>query len=83
MILKGLLTAASLYVALCVGLYFYQTRLIFKPTTLLSETPADQQLDYEEVWIGPNGEAAAPGQGLHGWWDYGSEGVSSSGHCGW
>ena len=68
MILKGLLAAAGVYVALCVALYFYQTRLIFKPTTLLSETPAEQLLAYEEVWIGSSGEAADTEQGLHGWW---------------
>lgn len=68
---KGLLTlmmaAVSVYGALCMGIYFYQTRLIFKPTPQLTQTPADQQLSYEEVWIAPDG-TASPGQGLHGWW---------------
>ncbi|MEM9482842.1 MAG: alpha/beta hydrolase [Cyanobacteria bacterium P01_F01_bin.116] len=68
---KGLLAVAiavaSIYGAICMGLYFYQTKLIFKPTALLTETPADQQLDYEEVWIDAEGKAA-PGRGLHGWW---------------
>ncbi|MEO0396824.1 MAG: alpha/beta hydrolase [Cyanobacteria bacterium P01_A01_bin.137] len=68
---KGLLAVAAaivgIYGAFCFGLYAYQARLIFKPTALLTETPADQQLDHEEVWIGPDGKAA-PGRGLHGWW---------------
>lgn len=68
---KGLLAlvvaATSVYSALCLGLYFYQTRLIFKPTFLLTQTPADYQLASEEVWIDASGKAA-PGEGLHGWW---------------
>ena len=68
---KGLMvlaaSAASLYSVICVGLYLYQTRLIFKPTSTLSLTPADHQLDYEEVWFDAQGEVA-PGDGLHGWW---------------
>lgn len=68
---KGLLAVAiataSVYGALCAALYFRQAQLIFKPTSLLTETPADQLLAYEEVWIDSEGKAA-PGQGLHGWW---------------
>ncbi|WP_200867448.1 alpha/beta hydrolase [Leptolyngbya sp. Heron Island J] len=55
------------------ALYFYQTRLIFKPTLQLTQTPEEQQLDYEEVWISPEGKAS-PGQGLHGWWLPGLQG---------
>ncbi|MEM8613478.1 MAG: alpha/beta fold hydrolase, partial [Cyanobacteria bacterium P01_H01_bin.105] len=69
---KGLLTlavaAAGVYGVLCVGLFFYQTKLIFKPTNLLTQTPAAQQLDYSDVWIGADGMHVASGQGLHGWW---------------
>ena len=59
--------AVSMYGALCIGLYFYQTRLIFKPTPLLTQTPEDHQIAYEEVWISSEGKAS-PGEGLHGWW---------------
>ncbi|MEA5463583.1 alpha/beta hydrolase [Leptothoe sp. PORK10 BA2] len=69
---KGLLGLASaaglLYGVLCGVLYGYQTKLIFKPTDLITETPADQQLAHEEVWIGLDGTAVPPHQGLHGWW---------------
>ncbi|MGD1951682.1 MAG: alpha/beta hydrolase [Leptolyngbyaceae cyanobacterium] len=68
---KELLTlagsGAGLYAALCVGLYFYQTRLIFKPTPLITQTPDDYQIAYEEVWISQAGKAS-PGEGLHAWW---------------
>lgn len=71
MIYRGLIgltiASVSVYGALCMTLYFYQTRLIFKPTSQLTQTPAEQQLDYQEVWISPDGKAS-PGQGLHGWW---------------
>ncbi|MGD1853323.1 MAG: alpha/beta hydrolase [Leptolyngbyaceae cyanobacterium] len=71
-IYKGLLALAlSLvggYGAICVGLYFYQTRLIFKPTALLTQTPADRQIAYEDVWIDRQGQTAPAGKGLHGWW---------------
>lgn len=71
MVYKGFLAltlaTASVYGALCVGLYFYQTKLIFKPTALLNQTPADQQLEFEDVWISPEGQPS-PGRGLHGWW---------------
>ena len=70
-VFKGLLTvatvAASIYSAICVGLYFFQTKLIFKPTAVLTQTPEERQLDYQEVWIDAAGKAA-PGRGLHGWW---------------
>ena len=69
---KGLLgllgAAACVYGAICGLLYVYQTQLIFKPDAFMAETPADQQLDYGEVWIGLDGREAAPQQGLHGWW---------------
>lgn len=72
---KGFLVLAlaltSAYGALCVGLYFYQTKLIFKPTSLLLQTPTDHQLDYEDVWIDLSGQAssqASSDQTLHGWW---------------
>ncbi|MEM9483379.1 MAG: alpha/beta hydrolase [Cyanobacteria bacterium P01_F01_bin.116] len=58
---------ASLYGAMCMGLYLYQTKLIFKPTSILTETPADRQLEYEDVWFDAQGDVA-PGEGIHGWW---------------
>lgn len=59
---------AMLYGAICVGLYCWQTRLIFKPTSLLTSTPEEQQLEYEDVWISLDGKESPGQQGLHGWW---------------
>ena len=82
MIFKGLLALATavagVYGALCLGLYFYQTKLIFKPTNLLTETPEQRQLDYEDVWIGSVGESVSAGEGLHGWWLPGLSGTLSA-----
>ena len=41
---------------------FGQTRLIFYPSPVVSATPADYDLAYEEVWL-----AVARGK-IHGWW---------------
>ncbi len=61
------IVVASIYGGICVGLYFYQTRLIFKPSSLVTLTPAEEQLEYEEVWLSAEGKLS-PGRGLHGWW---------------
>lgn len=60
--------AVGVYGVLCVGLYFFQTRLIFKPTAMFTQTPGDVSVSYEDVWIAPQGSPAAESQGLHGWW---------------
>ncbi len=70
------IAAASVYGAICIGLYFYQTKLIFKPTSLVTPTPVEQQLEHEEVWISREGKATT-GQGLHGWWLPGAQGTLS------
>ena len=59
----GNTTAA--YGAVCLWLYFNQTRLIFKPN---QEVVAAQTADlsgYEDVWITPRSNS--PGK-IHGWW---------------
>ncbi|NEP16283.1 MAG: alpha/beta hydrolase [Leptolyngbya sp. SIO4C1] len=53
---------ASLYLSVCLFLYVYQPRLIFKPDLNLGISPADLQLEYEEIWL-PAGRSQ-----LHGWW---------------
>lgn len=50
------------YLGLCLLLRFGQTRLIFYPSPVVSATPADYDLAYEEVWL-----AVARGK-IHGWW---------------
>jgi predicted alpha/beta-fold hydrolase len=58
----GLLASTS-YAGLCTFLYFYQTRLIFKPDRTLTQMPEQLQLTYEEIWLPVNGDDQ-----LHGWW---------------
>ena len=67
----------GVYGAVCVALYFYQTRLIFKPTLQLTQTPEEQQIAYQDVWISPEGKTSL-GHGLHGWWLPGSSGCLAS-----
>ncbi|MEO0456083.1 MAG: alpha/beta hydrolase [Cyanobacteria bacterium P01_A01_bin.114] len=52
----------SLYLGICIFLYAYQTRIIFKPEPTVDFSPQDLQLDYEEIWL-TVGQAQ-----LHGWW---------------
>ncbi|MEL7353675.1 MAG: alpha/beta hydrolase [Cyanobacteria bacterium P01_A01_bin.116] len=66
--------AALAYGGICVGLYFNQRKLIFKPQQLVLRTPADIGLAYEEVWIPVSsqdnaGQTAGHDVGkLNGWW---------------
>jgi hypothetical protein len=55
--------AVSAYCGLCLYLYAYQTRFIFKPSRDLEQTPEALQLDYEDIWL-PVGAAGE----IHGWW---------------
>ncbi len=55
------------YLGLCLLLRFGQTRLIFYPSPVVSGTPADYDLAYEEVWV-----SVATGK-IHGWWIPASE----------
>ncbi|MCM1984356.1 alpha/beta hydrolase [Lyngbya confervoides] len=64
----GLLTGLGiLYVSACGLVYSQQRQLIFKPSRGVDVTPAQIQLDYEEVWIAvpTDGNEA---QRIHGWW---------------
>lgn len=62
--------AALTYAGICLALYRYQTKLIFRPLPTFLRTPADIGLAYEDVWI-PLTSAAdnthAAGK-LHAWW---------------
>lgn len=60
----GLVIAA--YVAVCLLLYFRQSRLIFFPSATVETTPADLDLPYEEVWL-PVQQTERSEQ-IHGWW---------------
>jgi len=55
---------AIAYGTLCWYFWATQTRLIFFPVEEITRTPADFNLDYEEVWV----QSVEPGVKLHGWW---------------
>ncbi|WP_283762422.1 alpha/beta hydrolase [Roseofilum halophilum] len=55
---------AIAYGSLCWYYWAIQTRLIFFPVEEITRTPADFNLDYEDVWV----ESVEPGVKLHGWW---------------
>ncbi|MEL6602230.1 MAG: alpha/beta fold hydrolase [Cyanobacteria bacterium J06614_10] len=56
--------AALGYVGICLALYSYQAKLIFRPLPHLINTPAEAGVAYEDVWI-PVGKGEDK---LHGWW---------------
>lgn len=58
---------AIAYLAACVYLYLRQKRFIFFPQRTINQTPADLNLDYEDIWLSvePTCEQA---EQLHGWW---------------
>lgn len=62
-VLKRIFFAAvAIYVALCVALYFEQSRFIFVPEREVRFTPKDFGCDFHEVLIGGREDT------LHGWW---------------
>ncbi|SVB41652.1 uncharacterized protein METZ01_LOCUS194506, partial [marine metagenome] len=47
----GLLIGGLVYVGLCLVLYFFQTRLVFHPSSSVSVTPEAVDLVYEDVYL--------------------------------
>ena len=60
-LLWGLGAIALLYFAGCVGLWSYQTRMIFFPEAVVKSTPANVGLAYEDVRL------IVQGDSVHGW----------------
>lgn len=58
--------AVTSYLATCLLLYFWQSRLIFFPSTAIETTPADLEMPYKEVWLPI--EQAGRSERIHGWW---------------
>ena len=54
---------AITYLATCLGLWFWQNRLIFVPAPVISLTPEDLAMAYEDVWL-----EVGNGEQLHSWW---------------
>jgi fermentation-respiration switch protein FrsA (DUF1100 family) len=64
------LSLIAAYLAICLLLYFRQTRFIFFPSATLETTPADLGMPYEEVWlpIEQAGQSRRNHERIHGWW---------------
>ncbi|MBD2188685.1 alpha/beta hydrolase [Pseudanabaena mucicola] len=60
-------TIASLYGAVCAGLWFGQTRIVFSPQRQITTTPAEFNAKYEDVLI-PVTRADGTVENRHGWW---------------
>jgi uncharacterized protein len=58
---------AIAYFAVCLFLFFQQSRLIFAPSTVIEKTPKFFNLPYEEVWL-PVSVGANKVERMHGWW---------------
>ena len=57
---------ASIYGAICAGLWFGQTKLIFMPTKEITTTPAEFNAKFEDVWIPVQTETGT--ENIHAWW---------------
>lgn len=51
-----------IYLTISLLLHFGQTRLIFKPDSLIKSTPQKYGLDFQDVWIDVEQDQ------IHGWW---------------
>ena len=56
------------YAGICLALYSYQHKLIFRPLASIVATPADVGLPYEDVWIPVTPKPGQAAGMLHGWW---------------
>ena len=66
--LAGLLGMGAIaYLAACLFLWWQQGQMIFYPSPELSTTPADLQMDYEDVWLSFS-VGADWVEKIHGWW---------------
>lgn len=62
----GVLVAIA-YTAVCLFLYFWQTRFIFFPSPTIEITPNFFNLSYQEVWL-PVKTDSGKVEHIHGWW---------------
>lgn len=56
-------TLATLYLLVCITLYFFQNRMIFVPSKQVEIFPHQYNLPHEDVWIPVNATDR-----LHSWW---------------
>ena len=57
---------AGIYGAICAGLWFGQTKLVFMPTKEITTTPTEFNAKYEDVWIPV--QTASGTENIHAWW---------------
>lgn len=67
----GVVVAIS-YFAICLFLFFQQTRFLFFPSTTIETTPKSFHLDYEEIWL-PVAVTSGKVEHIHGWWINGNQ----------
>lgn len=60
-------STATIYLVVCLYLYFQQTRFIFFPSSIIEITPKAFNLKYQEVWL-PVTTASGKVEKIHGWW---------------
>jgi pimeloyl-ACP methyl ester carboxylesterase len=61
------IVVAIAYTAICLLLFFQQTRFIFFPSPQIQTTPEFFNLRYQEVWVPvPTGDKTV--ERMHGWW---------------
>lgn len=63
MLLNVALLAGIIYAGLCLGLFLFQTSLVYFPSKSLLATPQTAGLKYEDVWL-----TAEDGVRVHGWY---------------
>ena len=59
--------AALAYCAMCILLFFQQSKFIFVPSPVIERTPSFFNLVYEEVWL-PVPVGLDKVERIHGWW---------------
>jgi uncharacterized protein len=71
LLLKLLLISAGVfaiaYLAACLYLFSRQNYFIFKPPSVIRATPAQFNLDYQEIWL-PVSTASGNTTYIHAWW---------------
>ncbi|AKG24839.1 phospholipase [Calothrix sp. 336/3] len=73
LILRWLVSVLVLvYCAVTILLFFYQSRLIFFPTSSIEKTPELFNLPYQDVWVSILNSASKK-EYIHGWWIKGEE----------
>jgi alpha-beta hydrolase superfamily lysophospholipase len=61
-------TGIVTYLSICLFLLFYQTRLIFSPSSEIKITPNEIGLVYEDVWLQIRNPQQNKFEQIHGWW---------------